>query len=290
MSDLDTQPTEEITDNESPVTEAENSGKVDTPTVEVRDGKMYVDGVRVYTRDDTNRIAANSKKEVESRFLQELGVDSLDSVKTVINQLQQGNDEGLNVESLRDAVKKREQTVEELKAELSKLRTETTLKEHIGNLQNAMPGNWSSEQRQAVVDLMKARNMLALDGDTFAIRNGDSFITDESGERPDYTAAVQMVGKSLGLPLAKQGVSSYDADTAPRGEAKSTAVNEDALRADPAYRNAYIAVRESNKSLSRGQITDQMVRKQMEKTAYGSTASRSLYTADAQQNKTSKRR
>lgn len=288
MSDLNTQPTEEITDNESPVTEAENSGNDATPVVEIRDGKMYVDGIRVYTRDDTNRIAANSKKEVESRFLQELGVDDLDSVKTVISQLQQGNEQGLNVESLRDAVKKREQTVEELKAELSKLRTETTLKEHISQLNAAMPSNWTTEQRAAVVDLMKSRNMLALDGDTFAIRNGDSFITDDSGERPDYAAAVQLMGKTLGLPLAKQGVSSFDTDRAPAAE-KRVSVDEGKLKTDAAYRNAYIQVREANKSLARDQITDQMVRKQMETAGMGSLQQRGLYN-NAQQNKTTSKR
>ena len=35
-----------------------------TPAVEIRDGKMFVDGVRVYTRDDTNKIAANATKRI----------------------------------------------------------------------------------------------------------------------------------------------------------------------------------------------------------------------------------
>ena len=53
---------------------------------------------------------------------------------------------------------------------------------------------------------MKARGMLHLEGETFAIRNGDTYFTDATGERPDYAAAVLSVGKTLGLPTTKQGV------------------------------------------------------------------------------------
>ena len=45
------------------------------PSVELKDGKMFVDGVRVYTRDDTNKIAANAKRDAESRILEDLQVD-----------------------------------------------------------------------------------------------------------------------------------------------------------------------------------------------------------------------
>ena len=108
--------------------------------VEHKDGKMFVDGVRVYTRDDTNRIAANAKKDAESRFLSELDVDSIDKVKSVVSQLRDSSDgEGLNVQSLKDAVKKREQTVEELRAELSAVKTDYALKSHISTLRDAMP-------------------------------------------------------------------------------------------------------------------------------------------------------
>ena len=150
MSDSITTDTPVAGENVQPVntdTEAETvveakSDAVSTPSVEVRDGKMYVDGVRVYTRDESNRIASNAKKDAESRILQELEVDSFDKVKSVVNQLRNTDVEGgesLNVQSLKDAVKKREQTVEELRAELHNVKTDYALREHIGNLKDNMP-------------------------------------------------------------------------------------------------------------------------------------------------------
>ena len=108
----------------------QNSEEKATPTapsVEVRDGKTYVDGVRVYSRDETNVIASRAKNEVESRLLAELDVESLDSVKQVVSELRNTDiaDNSLNVQSLRDAVAKREQTVEELRAELQSVKTES---------------------------------------------------------------------------------------------------------------------------------------------------------------------
>jgi len=139
--------------------EAKKSEKA-TPSVETRDGKLFVDGVRVYTRDDTNRIAARAQEEAKSRFLNELEVEDFDQVKKVVRSLQ-GNVEGdLNVQTLRDAVKKKEQTVEELRAELHRVKTDVVLKDHISQLYNSMPSQWNTDQRSAVVDLMKARNML----------------------------------------------------------------------------------------------------------------------------------
>jgi len=58
-----------VTDSAKPVDTVATDTKSDnttTPSVELRDGKMFVDGVRVYTRDDTNKIAANAKRDVES--------------------------------------------------------------------------------------------------------------------------------------------------------------------------------------------------------------------------------
>ena len=81
---------EPVTDSENPVdnaeavAEAQTEPKSDvntTPKVEHRDGKLFVDGIRVYTRDDTNKIAANARHETESKFLSELNVDSIDQVK-----------------------------------------------------------------------------------------------------------------------------------------------------------------------------------------------------------------
>lgn len=250
-----------------------------TPSVELRDGKMFVDGVRVYSREDTNRIAANAKKEVESRILDDLEVDSFDQVKTVVKQLRTVSDEepNLNVASLRDAVKKKEQTVEELKAELARVKTDMVLKEHLVNLNTAMPAGWTQEQRSAVVDLMKARNMLHLEGDTFAIRNGDSFFTDESGERPDYTAAVMSLGKTLGLPIAKQGVAIFDTPDKVVEDVKAIkGLDSKRMQNDAAYRNAYVQVRNRDKNLAHGDVTDAMVRKQMEGYTRASVGERML--------------
>ena len=233
-----------------------------TPSVEEREGKLYLDGVRIYTRDDTNRIAANARKEAERGLLEELEVDSIDQVKKVVSQLQQAGEGDLNVESLRDAVRKREQTVEELQNQLHSLKTEMALGKHIGELQNAMPANWNAEQKTAVLDLMKARGMLHLEGETFAIRNGEEFITDQSGEKPDYSAAVSLVGKSLGLPFGKQGVSTYEStNTDNRSQDINRGLDESRMKSDPAYRSAYVAIRTQNKKLSHGDVTDAMVKK-----------------------------
>ena len=213
--EADSTNTVEHTEQSVPVTDSANSvdnmetvksEKNTTPSVEQRDGKLYVDGTRVYTRDDVNKIGANAKREVESRLIQDLNVDSIDSVKGVVKALQESSpsEEGasLNVESLRDAVKKREATVEELKQQVNSLKTDLLLKDHMGQLNSAMPGNWTAEQKSAVVKLMKADNMLAVEGDTFAIRAGESYLTTD-GETPDYKSAVELVGKSLGLNFGK---------------------------------------------------------------------------------------
>lgn len=259
------QPVTTDTDADSAVNSDKATPK--TPAVELRDGKMFVDGVRVYSRDDVNRIGANAKKEVESRILGELEVDSFDQVKTVVNQLRNVSDEepNLNVASLRDAVKKKEQTVEELRAELTRVKTDMVLKDHLVNLNTAMPANWTQDQRVAVVDLMKARNMLHLEGETFAIRNGDTFFTDESGERPDYAAAVMSLGKTLGLSVTKQGVAGFDAPDRVIDDVKAVkGLDSNRLQSDAAYRNAYVQVRNRERNMSHGDITDSMIRKQME--------------------------
>jgi hypothetical protein len=245
------------------------SEKGTTPKVDVRDGKLFVDGVRVYTRDDTNKIAANAKKEVETRLLQELNVDSFDSVRNVVKTLQETGvaEEGsnLNVNALRDAVKKREATVEELKQQVSKLKTDLMLKDHMGQLQAAMPGNWSNDQRAAVVDLMKARGMLAVEGDTFAIRNGENYLTVD-GERPDYVGAVELVGKTLGLQFGKKGVELQLGETADLTNSKAVkSYDLNRVNTDAEYRAAYMNIRQYQPLLSRDAITDAMVRKQMEK-------------------------
>jgi hypothetical protein len=246
------------------------------PNVEIRDGKTYVDGVRTYSRDDTNRIASQAKKDAESRILEDLGVDSLDKVKSVVTQLRNTDVEGgesLNVASLRDAVKKREQTVEELRAELQAVKTDYALKEHIGTLKDNMPASWNGEQKSAVVDLMKARNMLHLDGESFAIRNGEDYFTVD-GETPDYASAVKVVGQSLGLPFAKKGIDTFDVDKQPRDSGSVKALDEARLKTDPAYRSAFVRIRETNRSISRGEITDAMVKQQMERGGLAPTSAR----------------
>ena len=267
-------------DNTAPVTDSAQpvdnnvaelqSDKSTTPSVEMRDGKIYVDGQRVYSRDDTNKIAANAKREAESRFLNELNVDSLDSVKSVVQTLQDTtpSEEGssLNVNALRDAVKKREATVEELTAQVNSLKTDLLLKDHMSNLQSAMPGNWNAEQKNAVVKLMKADGMLAVEGDTFAIRHGNEFLTTD-GETPDYAKAVEVVGKSLGLTFGKKGVDlQYGETSADVKGSNNKALDDSRLNSDAEYRRAYFAIRQQSPQLSRGSITDAMVKKTMEKT------------------------
>ena len=243
------------------------SEKNTTPKVEQKDGKLFVDGTRVYTRDDVNKIGANAKREVESRLIQDLNVDSIDSVKGVVKALQESstNEEGssLNVESLRDAVKKREATVEELKSQVNSLKTDLLLKDHMGNLHNAMPGNWTAEQKSAVVKLMKADNMLAVEGDTFAIRTGESYLTTD-GETPDYASAVELVGKNLGLKFGKQGVDVPlgELSTASDGKQVSKPVDQNKVKKDPAYRQAYLDLRlnRSKGSVGVSAITDNMIK------------------------------
>lgn len=255
-----------VDNNNATDTKSDNST---TPKVEVREGKLFVDGVRVYSRDDTNKIAANAKKEVETRLLQELNVDSLDSVRNVVKTLQETGvaEEGsnLNVNTLRDAVKKREATVEELKTEVNRLKTDLMLKDHMSNLTNAMPGNWTPEQREAVVDLMKARNMLAVEGDTFAIRNGENYLTVD-GERPDYVGAVELVGKTLGLQFGKKGVELQLGETGDLTSGKAVkGYDVNRVNTDPEYRAAYMTIRQYQPLLGREAITDTMVRKQIDK-------------------------
>ena len=264
-----------VTDSVEPVdsTNTATASKSDnntTPRVESRDGKLFVDGVRVYTRDDTNKIAANAKHEVENRILSELNVDSIDSVKKVVSTLQEVNPEtgaSLNVESLRDAVKKREATVEELKAQVNSLKTDLLLKDHMSRLQQAMPSNWNGEQRQAVVDLMRARNMLAVEGDTFAIKSGENYLTTD-GETPDYNAAVEVVGKSIGLQFGKKGVDVQYGETSGEGNVKSDrGIDENRLLSDNEYRSAYTKLRSINPTMARSAVTDGAIKKMMAKMA-----------------------
>jgi hypothetical protein len=251
---------------------SEQSVKPSTPNVENKDGKLFVDGVRVYSRDETNAIASKAKKDVEAGLLSDLDVDSFDQVKQVVTQLRNTDVEqgqALNVNALKDAVKKREQTVDELRSELSRVKTDYALKEHIGALKDNMPSQWNIEQKSAVVDLMKARDMLHLEGDTFAIKQGEDYFTTD-GESPDYKTAVEVVGKGLGLPFAKKGVDTFDVDRQPNESKASGLASQDKMKSDPAYRAAYVNLRDRNRNLSRSEITDAMVQKQMKNSTSGS--------------------
>jgi hypothetical protein len=259
-----------VTDSAQPVDNTvtdTKSDKATTPSVEYRDNKLFVDGVRVYTRDDTNKIAANAKREVEQSFLNELNVDSFDSVKSVVKTLQETtpSEEGssLNVNALRDAVKRREATVEELQQQVKSLKTDLLLKDHMSQLNAAMPSTWSAEQKGAVIDLMKARNMLAVEGDTFAIRSGDTYLTTD-GETPDYNLAVETVGKTLGLNFGKKGVDLQYGETVTDSDRGTKPLDDARVNTDAEYRSAYLELRKYQ-NISRESITDAMVKKQMTK-------------------------
>jgi hypothetical protein len=265
-----------VTDSANPVESAEESASTETksdnnttPKVEQRDGKLFVDGVRMYSRDDTNKIAASAKYEVEKNILNDLNVDSIDQVKKVVSTLQEVNPQegsSLNVDSLRDAVKKREATVEELKAQVTSLKTDLLLKDHMGQLQSAMPSNWTPSQKDSVVKLMKADGMLAVEGETFAIRNGNDFLTVD-GETPDYAKAVEIVGKEkLGLSFGKKGVDVQYGETSSNSDStKTTPLNEDKIISDAEYRAAYRNIRRYQPQVHRSKITDAMVKAEMKK-------------------------
>ena len=268
MSDVNT---EVATEQEAPVTDAVESEVVDSkteaPVVEVREGKTFVDGIRVYTRDETNKIAANARTQAESKVLEDLDVDSFDQVKSVINELRTVSSDSeqptLDVQSLRDTVKKREASLEELKSTVTKLQTELVLKDHMSNLQSAMPASWNADQRTAVVDLMKARGMMQIQDQTFVIKSGDEFLTTD-GETPDYKGAVELVGKNLGLPFAKKGIDSVNTDKSPTdSSADSEAVDEGRLKSDNAYRSAWVQFRQKNPALLGSQITHKNVMDQV---------------------------
>jgi hypothetical protein len=138
------------------------------------------------------------------------------------------------------------------------------LKDHMGQLQAAMPNNWSDTQRSAVVKLMQADNMLAVEGDTFAIRNGADFLTTD-GETPDYAKAVELVGNNLGLSFGKKGVEIQYGETSTEvSSSKVKPLDDNRVLQDAEYRAAYMNIRQY-RSTPRSGITDNMVKKQMEK-------------------------
>lgn len=261
-----------VTDSANPVSTEQSApteikSENTTPSVEIKDGKTYVNGIRQYSRDDVNKISANAKHEVERNILNDLNVDSIDQVKSVVSTLQEVNPqegEGLNVESLRDAVKKREATVEELKSQVNSLKTDLMLKDHMGELHNAMPSNWTPEQKKSVITLMKADGMLEVEGDTFAIRAGNDFLTTD-GETPDYARAIELVGKDkLGLSFGKKGVDIQYGETGMTDSGSGPKpLNADKVNTDADYRSAYVRLRQHQPGLTKSKITDAMVKKEM---------------------------
>ena len=260
---------ETVTENTEAVSTATETAEASAPKVEVKDGKTFVDGIRVYSRDETNKIAANAKAQVEKSVLNDLDVDSFDQVKTVINELRSVNTDqeqpSLDVQSLRDAVKKKEQSLEELQNTVTSLKTELVMKDHMSNLHNAMPTEWQAEQRAAVIDLMKARGMMQIQDQTFVIKDGDNFLTTD-GDTPDYKTAVESIGKTIGLPLAKKGIDAVSTDNSQNVD-KSTrkSVDQNRLNSDNKYRSAWVQYRKQNPALSINDVTHKAVIDFMEK-------------------------
>lgn len=270
-------------------TVTETEGKVedtisvssDTPTVEIKEGKTFVNGVRMFSRAEKDAVAKIASRDVEQNILNDLGVDNLQSVKQVVKQLQTANIDSesgssLDLNALKQSVAKKEQTVAELKAELESVKSQYVVDRHVTNLKDAMPSAWSPEQKSSVVKLMQADNMFKIEGESFHIVDGEDFLTTDDG-LPNYNVAVEKMGKTLGLPFAKKGVATVDADSTPVDNKSTRSLNEDRVKTDPRYRDAYVAIRNKNVGLARESITNKMVEDQMSK-QLGSFRARSLGT------------
>jgi len=236
-----------------------------TPQVESKDGKTYIEGKRVYTRDELNYISSNSAKEYESKLLQRLDVDSMDQVEELITTLRSttstGEEPSLNVKQLQDVVMKKTQTVEELQTQLSNLKTEMVMKEHMNNLYSAMPTSWTSTQKDSVVKLMQANDMFVVENNEFAIRNGEEFLTAD-GIKPDYESAVRIVGiESLGLPTTKRGVEVPSMEKNVKAESTTKPYSEEMRKSNREYNSAYTELRTAGKP--RSQISHTMVMDKM---------------------------
>jgi len=271
-----TETEEQSQDTISVSSEAE---KATAPNVEVKDGKTYVDGQRMFTKAEKDAIAKTATREVEQRLVNELGVDSLASVKQVVKELQTANitegESSLDISALKNTVAKKEQTVAELKAELDAVKSQYVLDNHVGKLKDAMPTAWSPEQKEGVIKLMTADNMFRVEGQSFHIVDGEDFITTDEG-LPNYEAAVQKVGTNLGLPFAKKGVATVDAQSTPVSNNKA-GVDDARIKTDPRYRDAYVTLRSKNIGLARENMTNKMVEDQMQK-QLGSMTSRGIGT------------
>jgi hypothetical protein len=235
--------------------------------VEIREGRYFVDGQRMFTKAEKDAIAKTATREVEQRLVNELGVDSLSSVKQVVKELQTANitegESSLDVSALKSAVAKKEQTVAELKAELEGVKSQYVLDAHVGKLKDVMPTAWTPEQRNSVIKLMNADNMFKVEGQSFHIVDGEDFITTDEG-LPNYSAAVEKMGKQLGLQFSKKGIATVDAQSTPVSNSKK-GLDEARMNSEPRYREAYVALRRQNINLSRDSVTNKMVEDHMTK-------------------------
>ena len=137
-----------------------------------------------------------------------------------------------------------------------------------------MPSAWTPEQKQSVVKLMQADNMFRIEGESFHIVDGEDFLATDDG-RPNYNLAVERMGKTLGLPFAKKGVTTVDADSKPIDGRNNKGLDESRVKTDARYRDAYVALR--SKNVARESITNKMVEDQMSK-KMGALNTRSLGT------------
>jgi len=235
--------------------------------VEIREGRYFVDGQRMFTKAEKDAIAKTATREVEQRLVNELGVDSLSSVKQVVKELQTANitegESSLDVSALKSAVAKKEQTVAELKAELEGVKSQYVLDAHVGKLKDVMPTAWTPEQRNSVIKLMNADNMFKVEGQSFHIVDGEDFITTDEG-LPNYSAAVEKMGKQLGLQFSKKGIATVDAQSTPVSNSKK-GLDEARMNSEPRYREAYVALRRQNINLSRDSVTNKQVEEFMTK-------------------------
>lgn len=279
---IDAGESQSVTETENHETDTISVDNGATPSVEIREGKTFIDGNRVFTKAEKDAIAKVASRETEAQILRELGVDSLQSVKQVVRQLQTANidsegEASLDISALKNAVAKKEQTVAELKAELEAVKSQYVLDNHIGKLKSNMPNNWTESQKESVVKLMRADNMLRVEGQSFHIVDNEDFLTLDDGT-PDYNNAVRTVGNRLGLPFSKSGVATVDAQSKPvdNRDVSTKAINEERLKTDNRYRDAYVALRRTKMNLDRSQITNKMIEDQMARSQVGSFGTRQL--------------
>jgi hypothetical protein len=110
---------------------------------------------------------------------------------------------------------------------------------------------------------MKARDMFAVEGDQFQLRNGEEYLTVD-GEKPDYASAVDVVAKSLGLNTGKRGVDVVKVDGSDSVDNRTVKpLDEARLKTDAEYRAAYMNLRQYSNA-SRSDISHNMVSKQLD--------------------------